>query len=197
MSNKGPLKGLRMGEKDILGRFRARDGREVVLRAPSWGDLDDLLELVNSLVEEGADVNICEPYTREEEADWLAGLLAAVEKGERLSVVAEVEGRVVGHVEVRRGRCYESHTGVVGIAVKRGFRDLGIGTELMRMAERLARERGLELLILEVFSTNIRAIQVYEKIGYTTVGKVFRAIYKNRAYVDKLIMAKNLEGGGM
>jgi ribosomal protein S18 acetylase RimI-like enzyme len=184
-----------MERKGILRRFKARDGREVILRAPSWDDLDDMLELVNSLVEERAEVNVCEPYTREEEADWMAGLLAAVEKGERLSVVAEVEGHVIGHVEVRIGRCYESHTGVVGIAVRRGFRDLGIGTELMRMTERLAKERGLELLTLEVFATNSRAIHVYEKLRYTIVGRVPKAVYKEESYVDKLIMAKDLRGG--
>ena len=175
-----------------LGRFKARDGREVILRPPRWSDLDDMLELINSLVEEGAEIGVCEPYSREEEADWLAGLLAAVEKGERLSAVAEAGGRVVGHVEVRVGRCYEGHTGVLGIAVKRGFRELGIGTELMRMAEQLARERGLRLLTLEVFATNSRAIHVYEKMGYRIVGRLPKAIYKDGVYVDKLLMAKEI-----
>ncbi len=175
-----------------LRRFRARDGREVILRSPRWSDLDDMLELVNSLVEEGAEVNLCEPYSREDEADWLAELLASVEKGDRISVVAEVEGHVIGHVEVRMGRCYEGHTGVLGIAVKRGYRDLGIGTELMKEAEQLARGRGLKLITLEVFATNSRAIHVYEKLGYRVIGRVPKGIYKDGRYIDKILMAKEL-----
>ncbi len=178
-----------------LRRFRAKDGREVILRSPRWSDLDDMLELVNSLIEERAEVNLCEPYSREEEAEWLAGLLASIEKGDRISVVAEVEGHVIGHVEVRIGRCYESHTEVLGIAVKRGYRDLGIGTELMRMAEELARERGLLLITLAVFATNSRAIHVYKKLGYRIIGRVPKGIYKDGVYVDKLLMAKELRSG--
>jgi len=184
--------GMASGE---LRRFRARDGREVILRSPRWSDLDDMLELVNSLIEEGAEVNLCEPYSREEEAEWLAGLLTSIEKGDRISVVAEVEGHVIGHVEVRIGRYYESHTGVLGIAVKRGYRDLGIGTELMRMAEELARERGLLLITLAVFATNSRAIHVYKKLGYRIIGRVPKGIYKDGVYVDKLLMAKELRSG--
>jgi len=33
-----------------------RNGHEVVLRTPEWEDLDDLLRLTNSLVEEGAEI---------------------------------------------------------------------------------------------------------------------------------------------
>ncbi len=50
--------------------FRARDGKEVVLRTPRWEDLDDFLELINSLIEEGADIYFDKKLTREEEADW-------------------------------------------------------------------------------------------------------------------------------
>jgi hypothetical protein len=32
----------------------SKDGRNVVLRTPRWRDLDDLLELINSLVDEKA-----------------------------------------------------------------------------------------------------------------------------------------------
>lgn len=40
----------------IIRGFSARDSREVVLRTPKWEGLDYLLELVNSLVEEMADI---------------------------------------------------------------------------------------------------------------------------------------------
>ena len=40
----------------ILCRFAARDGRKVILRTPRWEDLDDFMDFINSLVEEGADI---------------------------------------------------------------------------------------------------------------------------------------------
>ncbi len=119
----------------IIRTFESKDGREVTLRAPRWDDLDDMLEFINSLIEEGADIMIDTKQTRESEVEWLARLLTRVEKDETTVVAAEVEGRYVGQVEVtpRSGR--SRHVGVLGIALKDGCREIGIGTELMREAE--------------------------------------------------------------
>ncbi len=119
----------------IIRTFESKDGRKVTLRAPRWDDLDDMLEFINSLVEEGADIMIDTKQTRESEVEWLARLLTRVEKDETTVVAAEVEGRYVGQVEVapRSGR--SRHVGVLGIALKDGCREIGIGTELMREAE--------------------------------------------------------------
>lgn len=40
----------------VIRTFVAHDGRKVVLRTPRWEDLDDLAEMINSLVEEKADI---------------------------------------------------------------------------------------------------------------------------------------------
>lgn len=40
----------------ILLRFTDREGREVILRTHKWEDLDGLTGLINSLVEEHADI---------------------------------------------------------------------------------------------------------------------------------------------
>ena len=38
----------------VLRKFTNRKGREVTLRTPRWSDLDDMLSMINSLVEEEA-----------------------------------------------------------------------------------------------------------------------------------------------
>jgi len=40
----------------VVRRFCARDKCRMVLRTPRWEDLDDLLEMINSLVEEKAEL---------------------------------------------------------------------------------------------------------------------------------------------
>jgi len=40
----------------IYRGFHARDGRRVVLRTPRMSDLDEFLEFINSLVDEGAEI---------------------------------------------------------------------------------------------------------------------------------------------
>jgi len=179
-------------EGTFIRWFVAKDGREVTLRAPRWSDLDDMLEFINSLVEEGAEIMATEKKTREEEVDWLARHLATMEKDEKVAIVAEVDGRFVGQIEVGPQRGYSKHVGGLGIAIRDGYRDIGIGTEMMKEVETHARRLELELLTLEVFATNSRARRVYEKVGYRVVGCVPKAILKDGAYIDNIIMAKEL-----
>jgi RimJ/RimL family protein N-acetyltransferase len=176
----------------FIRRFRARDGREVTLRAPWWSDLDDMLDFINSLVEEGAEINKNQKTTREAETDWLARHLSAVEKDKKIAIAAEVDGRFIGQVEVSPQSGHSQHVGVLGIAIRNGYRDIGIGTELMREAETQARQLGLKILKLDVYATNIRARHVYEKAGYRTVGCVPKAAFKDGTYIDIVIMAKEL-----
>ena len=45
----------------IFHTFTAKDGREVILRTPKWEDIDDLLALINSLIDEEADIWMRKP----------------------------------------------------------------------------------------------------------------------------------------
>jgi len=176
----------------ILKELEARDGRKVTLRTPTWEDLDDMLDFINSLVEEEAMILMETKQTRDQEVDWLARALSNMEKDRQVRVVAEVDGRMVGQCEValRAGR--KSHVGTLGISVKQGYRDVGVGQELMREAERHAGRLGLEKIMLEVFATNDRAIHVYEKMGYRIVGRVPGEIKYKGDYVDGLYMIKDV-----
>jgi hypothetical protein len=70
--------------------------------------------------------------TRDSEVDWLAKKLVDLEKDRNISVVAEVDGRMVGSCEVnpRPGRM--SPVGSLGISIGKRYTDLGKGQELMR-----------------------------------------------------------------
>jgi len=41
-----------MKASKIIHCFTAKDGREVILRTPKWEDIDDLMEVINSAIEE-------------------------------------------------------------------------------------------------------------------------------------------------
>ena len=178
----------------FIRRFTASDGREVTIRTPEWDDLDDMLDFINSLVEEEAMIAANQKQTRESEIDFLARKLTSLEKDRIIHVVAEVEGKMVGSCEIepRPGRF--SHVGVLGMSVKEGYREVGIGQELMKEVERQAAKRGLESIMLEVFATNDRAIHVYEKMGYRRIGAIPDGIKYKGGYVDSVYMFKRIAG---
>jgi len=176
----------------ILKRFVAKDGREVILRTPKWEDLDDLLEYINSLVDEGADISANRNVTREEEADWLGRRLALLERDEELSLVAEIDGKVVANSEITKREGYSTHVGGLGIGIRNGYRGLGIGTEMLKTLVSEAKLMGIKMLTLKVFSTNKRAIYVYKKVGFKETGRIPNAIHKNGEFIDEIIMVKDI-----
>ncbi|MEM3747425.1 MAG: GNAT family N-acetyltransferase [Thermoproteota archaeon] len=166
-----------------FGEYQLSDGRRLVLRSPRWEDLDDLLELINSVVEEEADIIVNRKVTREE-AEWLARFLTNIEKGRTIGVVAEVDGKVVGNSEVTRGAGAQSHVGFLGIIIAREYRDLGIGTRMLETLVEESRRAGLRLLVLDVYASNTRARHVYSRLGFMEAGTIPRMAFKKEGYVD-------------
>ena len=177
----------------ILHRFTARDGREVILRTPKWEDLDNFLEYINSLVEEGADIVRDKKVSRDQEADWLGTMLARLEKDERFSLVAEVDGKAISISELWRKKGYQNHVGELCIVIHRKYRNIGIGTQLMKSLISQAKTIDLKILTLEVYSTNKRAIHLYEKMGFKESGRIPKGIFRNGKYIDEVIMIKEIE----
>ena len=172
--------------------FTAKDGRKVTLRSLRWEDLDDCIEFINSLVDEGSDIAKETKVTRDEEAEWLGKRLASVEKGELMHVVAEVDGKLVANAEIGRRRGNMSHVGDFGIGIRAGYRGIGIGTEVMRLLVEQARRSGLKTLVLDVFETNTVARGLYEKAGFKESGRIPKGVYKNGKYIDLIRMVQEL-----
>ena len=174
----------------VYGAYTVKDGRKVVLRAIRFEDLDDLLDNINSLVEEGADIAVDEKQTRESEIEWLARELAAQENGKQIIVAAEVDGVVIGASSVEKYSLRsEAHKGTLGIAIKSSYRGIGIGTQMIQVLVDESRKAGLKILLLDVFETNKMARHVYEKTGFREIGRVPRGIFRNGRYIDEIRMA--------
>jgi RimJ/RimL family protein N-acetyltransferase len=168
----------------ILKEVSVKSGDKIVLRTPRWEDLDDLLGLINSVVDEGAEIGRDREVSREEEIDWLSGLLARLERGKTFFLVAEAKGRIIASSDINRLDGFQKHVGVVGIVIKNGFRELGIGTAMMNVLIEQAKKMGLEILTLTAFASNKRAIHVYEKVGFTQTGLIPRKHLKQGKYID-------------
>ncbi len=177
----------------VLKEFQTADGRKVTLRTPGPADLNGLLDLINSLVEERAEIARVEKVTLAEETEWLPKMLSGLEGDKLFFLVAEVDGKIVASSDVHFLEGYSKHVGVLGIVIKNGFRDVGIGSEIIRTMIKRSSDLALKVLTLQVFATNKRAIHVYEKMGFVETGKTPKKFFKDDEYVDELIMTKMLD----
>lgn len=102
-------------------------------------------------------------------------------------LVAKVNERAVGYIGIWL-IAGEGH--VTNVAVHPDYRGRGIGNQLMTAIERLAGERGVNRLTLEVRVSNERAQNLYRKLGYLPAG-IRRRYYRDNDE-DALIMWKDL-----
>ena len=107
--------------------------------------------------------------------------------------VAEAQEGIVGRLSIARDAHPASyHVADLGLMVADGYRRRGIGSALMREAERWARSAGVRKLELHVFPHNHPAIALYRKLGFRREG--FRRGHYRRGdgYVDAILMAFNI-----
>ena len=177
----------------IVRDIKVKDGTRVILRTPRMEDLDDLLELINSLVEEKADILLTKKFTREQEADWLSNVLSQLEKDEIFFVVAEADKKVVASADIQILSEDENQIGLLGIVVSKGYRNLGIGTEIMKTMAEQASLFGLKFLKVNVFATNNQAIHLYEKVGFVSVDRILKKYFRKDKLIDEIIMVKRID----
>ena len=111
---------------------------------------------------------------------------------DRHSLVAEVDGRVVGalglHVEQAARR---RHVGSIGMGVHDDFQGRGVGSALMAAMIELADNwLGLRRIELTVYADNPAAIHLYQKFGFVIEGTASQYAWRAGAWVDAHYMAR-------
>ena len=181
------IEGCCLKSGEILKKFYAKDGRTAILRTPRLEDLDDLLELINSLVEEQAQIYITEKVSRENETKWLLEVLKRLENNEQFLLVIEVDKKVVGSADFQIHNGPQGRFGPLGIVIRNGYRNLGIGTEIMKSLLDKATYFGVSVTV-NVLATNKRAIHVYEKVGFTQSGIIAKKHCRQGKLIDEIVM---------
>lgn len=84
----------------------------------------------------------------------------------------------------------KQHCAGFGMSVSAAFRGKGVGKALVQsMLDFASGTNILRRIELEVFETNVRAIRLYEAMGFNLEGKRKEAVLVNGEYIDLLCMA--------
>lgn len=118
--------------------------------------------------------------------------LKMIDTSERSVVfMAEVGGKVVGMLDFhghKKEQC--AHCGGFGMSVHHAWRHRGIGSLLLKELFNWASSRNFRRIELEVFSNNLPAISLYNKLGFMHEGRKSEAVSLDGWYVDILQMVK-------
>ncbi len=177
-----------------IKRFNSKSGKEIVIRYPRWEDLDELVRYVNKISIEDTYITFSgETISRNDEIEFLLDCYRKMERGDAVHLFALDGNTVIGTCEVRREFTHRTrgyHVAGFGISIENEYRDQGIGYQLSTTVIEEAKKNisGLEMVILDVYSENERAIRMYEKIGFVKAGAFPKGLkYKGR-YLDEVKM---------
>ena len=113
-----------------------------------------------------------------------AYLRAQCESSDNIQYLAKVDGEIIGTASLNRKSNRMSHRGEFGISLKKAWWGCGAASALMEAILAFAKENGFEQLNLEVRSSNIRAIHLYEKYGFRKLCTFPRFFKINGEYID-------------
>jgi len=144
------------------------------LQALGEREIAGLSEVLIDCVEGGASVSFVLPMTRAKAEAFWRRTGASVARGERIVLVAEEpDGAIVGTVQIVLDQPEnQPHRGdLAKMLVHRKLRRRGVGADLLRAAERGAREAGKTLLVLDTV-TGGDGERLYARHGWQRVGEI-------------------------
>jgi GNAT superfamily N-acetyltransferase len=147
------------------------DGSDV---ATLDADVEALAEILQAAVEGGAGVSFVVPFTiADARRFWRDRVMPAVRDRSRRVLVARIEGRIVGTVQLDLPwPPNQPHRADVGkLLVHPDARRRGIARALMQALEDLARAEGRTLLTLDTV-TGAASEALYRSLGYVELGVI-------------------------
>lgn len=146
---------------------------EVVDGALSETDLDQLAETLSLAVEQGASIGFVPPFAQPQALAFWQKLIPAFTSGERRLLVARLNGKIVGTVQLAVSQpANGAHRAEVNkLMVHPAARRLGIARSLMVAIEEVARSAGKQLLVLDTI-TEGAAEGLYRSLGYEVAGQI-------------------------
>ncbi len=171
-----------------LNSVSLRNGLIATIRRARPSDAETLLSNVNEVGAEEVYLHTEKlEKTPEQEREWIAGY-----DGKRsLLLVAEMQRKVVGQADVRRGQLLKnSHTAQFGISLVKDARGVGLGRALTEECIAWARSTGVRKLCLTVFATNQRAMALYRKLGFEEEARLKGQVILRGVAVDEVVMAR-------
>lgn len=173
--------------------YKTKDGKEFKVRLATPDDYDVSIMTYASVASEKIYLNT-EQTAPDIKQTWEERW--KVNGTERLFCVVEHKGKLTGGIVLNpySRSPKTSHVLELGMWLMKEYRGNGMGSAMLEYAIEWARQTiGVMKIVLGVWSTNIRALALYNKFGFHIEG-CHRNIAKiNEKYADEVLMAYDFE----
>ncbi len=178
-----------------MEKYMLPTGKELIIREARKSDAQRLIDYVNAISYESdfltfgpGEFNI--PIEKEERF-----IEESYNTKNKLFLVAQIQGRIVGNLSFAGGqRPRIKHSGEFGISVLKEYWGQGIGSRLILYLIQWCKESGeIRKVNLSVREDNVRAIKLYERLGFKKEGKISRTFYINGQFYAAIVMGLEID----
>jgi len=181
----------------ILFKGKTKKGSEIIIRYLQKTDLRNLLVYINKLSKEKTFITYQgEKITSACEKKYIDDCLKKIKNIEMVKLVVVSRKKIIGSANIGlKKKLIFKHVGTLGISIDKDFRGEGIGKILMEavMKEAKNRLKNLKIIELQVFSNNLIAKRLYEKLGFKEFGMLPNGILHRGRFVGESYMYKKVK----
>jgi RimJ/RimL family protein N-acetyltransferase len=184
----------KMGAMHAAQKFLDKSGEEVTVRLAVPDDATEIINTVRSASQERSYV-LMEQYGKavESEKDYISKM----DHQNNLLLVAVVSGAVVGCLAAFQAdegqRQQTAHIVQIGLHLKKTYRGLGIGSQMLQYTIAWAKKHGFKKLEASIFTTNKRSLNLFRNADFTEEGIRRKQFRFGSDYFDEVCMGRLLE----
>lgn len=172
-----------------------KNNKLVTIRQATIEDAEKLLSCIKTYVPQSDYIPKLEneiKLTIEQEKEWINSFLT---NENSLLLIAEYDNEIIGNIDLTGNRrVIMQHTAVIGMGMLKEWKNSGLGTALLKLTIKWAKENPiLELLWLQVYTENILGVTLYKKMGFIENGIIEKYFKQNGKHYDNLTMSLSVK----
>jgi ribosomal protein S18 acetylase RimI-like enzyme len=170
-----------------------KDSKEIIIRQANEEDALNLLELKKSYIKDTTTIPLYEFEYKNDIQMEKDLILRYINEENSILLVAEHGNNLIGNIDLTGNmRKKLFHTAMLGMGISYEWHNRKIGSFLMEAAlEWATKNSPLSIIWLEVYSTNLPGIRLYEKFGFGACGLI-KNFFMEENPTDKITMAIHL-----
>lgn len=175
--------------------IRLKNGKVVTIRQAKINDAEKLLALIKKYIPQSDFIPKLDGevmLTIEQEKEWINSFLI---QENSLLLIAEFEGDIIGNIDLTGSRRkVREHTAVIGMGILKEWRNIGLGTELLKTVIEWSKINPiLEMIWLQVYTENKLGLALYRNMGFVESGVIKNFFKHGDKYFDNLTMIMSVK----
>ena len=170
--------------------IQIKGGESIKIRESETADASKWIELIKAYLSDSDTIPLLPGEFSFDEEKAVAHIGKFLLNSKDLILLAEHNGTVIGNIDLTsQHRERLKHTAMIGMGVAEEWRNRGIGSAMLSGVVDWARHHPeIEMLWLNVYSSNLAGLSLYKRFGFVECGRTPRMFKHGEDYHDNIKM---------